>query len=306
LDNRHILINGSLRQQHQQTRVFGTRNDEDVILDGQNDLDDEDEYHEDDPDMDSLTSSFVELSSSTNSSTLQGLIPGSNEGFYIVKTYKTNPSRFNLQAVQNLIEENEFDRLGLTTQNISVPVALMVLDPDEYPSRSRARKACRKANILIHRGPLGIDEDSGEEIVFDAEKCMRARVGDRVFPGDVLAKQVRMGDGYFPVLGHKKPPFDLPVIFEDDHFAIGKQSSSILLNEGCGFGRLPDRVISLSSVLTLLKICSQQTSWSGSICTAKNWSWCHDSSCGSSLCSSASQTRDILDLASATTSTSIG
>jgi hypothetical protein len=41
---------------------------------------------------------------------------------------------------------------------------------------------------------------------------------------DVIGKQVRMGDGYFPVLGHKKPPFDLPVVYEDDYFAIGKSS----------------------------------------------------------------------------------
>lgn len=39
---------------------------------------------------------------------------------------------------------------------------------------------------------------------------------------DVIGKQVRMGDGYFPVLCHKKPPFDLPVVYEDDYFAIGK------------------------------------------------------------------------------------
>jgi hypothetical protein len=39
---------------------------------------------------------------------------------------------------------------------------------------------------------------------------------------DVIGKQVRMGDGYFPIMLHKKPPFDLPVIYEDDYFAIGK------------------------------------------------------------------------------------
>jgi hypothetical protein len=30
-----------------------------------------------------------------------------------------------------------------------------------------------------------------------------------------------MGDGHYPTMHHKKP-FDLPVMFEDDHFAIGK------------------------------------------------------------------------------------
>ena len=95
-------------------------------------------------------------------------------------------------------------------------VAIVVL-----PSLSRARKACRKGNILIHRGPLG-EHGNEAEAVFDPQKCIRARVGDRVYPGDVLAKQVRMGSGNFPVMNHKKPPFDLPVVFEDDHFAIGQ------------------------------------------------------------------------------------
>ena len=48
--------------------------------------------------------------------------------------------------------------------------------------RSRARKACRKANIMIHRGALVKDPETGETI-FDSSKCLRARVGDRVFPG---------------------------------------------------------------------------------------------------------------------------
>ena len=46
---------------------------------------------------------------------------------------------------------------------------------------------------------------------------------------DVLAKQVRMGDGYYPVMNYKKPPFDLPIVFEDDHFAIGKYIASVFL-----------------------------------------------------------------------------
>ena len=40
-----------------------------------------------------------------------------------------------------------------------------------------------------------------------------------------------MGDGYFPILGHKKPPFDLPVVYEDDYFAIGKLYYLRLLDE---------------------------------------------------------------------------
>jgi hypothetical protein len=149
--------------------------------------------------------------------------PGTIDGFSITKMYKTDlDSGFDMDQIKSLVDSDDIRRLELTPRNISVPVALMMLDPVEYPTKSRARKACRKANIMIHRGPLQNDEESGE-VIFDAEKCIRARVGFRIFPGDVLCKQVRIGDGKVPAMRHKKPPFELPVIFEDDHFAIGKQ-----------------------------------------------------------------------------------
>jgi 23S rRNA-/tRNA-specific pseudouridylate synthase len=44
-----------------------------------------------------------------------------------------------------------------------------------------------------------------------------------------------MGSGYFPVLGHKKPPFDLPVIYEDDHFAlVNKPAGVVVYRQGSG------------------------------------------------------------------------
>lgn len=107
---------------------------------------------------------------------------GASEGFYIVKTYKTEPGGFDMNLIRTLVDEDDIERLELTSKNISVPVALMMFDNKEYPSRSRARKACRKANIMIHRGPLSIDDETGEN-VFDSTKCIRARVGDRIFPG---------------------------------------------------------------------------------------------------------------------------
>lgn len=227
---------------------------------------------------------------------------GSSDGYYVVRIYPTDPNvEFDMDRIRSVLAQDRTDtgnkdvddrdaesgintsdgdtndviidvvnkdieRLELTPHNISVPVALMLLDPQTYPSRSKARKACRKANIMIHRGPLlrvvhnpesiladqndedDVDDDDqllhendldeNDDVVssvvpanmeFDIEKCQRARVGDRIFPGDVLAKQIRIGDGYFPVLHHKKPPFDLPVLFEDDHFAIVNKPAGVVV-----------------------------------------------------------------------------
>lgn len=39
---------------------------------------------------------------------------------------------------------------------------------------------------------------------------------------DIIGKQVRMHGGFYPGMNNEKPPFELPVVYEDDHFAVGK------------------------------------------------------------------------------------
>ncbi|VEU44563.1 unnamed protein product [Pseudo-nitzschia multistriata] len=166
----------------------------------------------------------------------ENFLPSIMDGFSVVRMYKTcQDSGFDLDQVEALVGVDDVGRLELTPRNISVPIALMMLDPGEYPSRSAARKACRKARILIHRGPLEIDTETGEE-QFDAKNCVRARVGDRVFPGDVMCVQVRIADGTVPVARHQKPPFELPVVFEDDHFAIVNKPAGIVVYAKKGGG----------------------------------------------------------------------
>lgn len=168
--------------------------------------------------------------------------PGVPQGFFIIDHFATPPEGFDMELVRERLGASEIDRLKLTSDNITLPIALMLLDESNHKSFSRARKSCRKGSILIHRGPLSANETTGEQDVFDPQKCIRGRVGDRVYTGgktnmsikdrvhghsltlaisDVIAKQVRMGNGWYNATYHEKPPFDLPVVYEDDHFAIG-------------------------------------------------------------------------------------
>jgi hypothetical protein len=144
-------------------------------------IDDDDQIVDDEESVDSMNFSDDE-EDETNPINFPR---GSSEGLYIVKTYHTNDTDFDLDLIRSLVIDGDVERLDLTPRNISVPVALMMLDPDEFPSRSRARKACRKANVMIHRGPLAVDEKTGKK-VFDSTKCLRARVGDRFFPGGTV------------------------------------------------------------------------------------------------------------------------
>ena len=92
--------------------------------------------------------------------------------------------------------------------------------PDKYGSISKARKALRKGYILrISRG---------EDGTFDRSKCIRARVNDRIYPMDVLAEQSRLGNTFYP--RDEEPPFSLPVIYEDDFFAIVNKPAGVNVN----------------------------------------------------------------------------
>ena len=147
---------------------------------------------------------------------------GKPEGFYIIQHDAIPPSGFDMAHTHGIFGAEQSERVGLTPTNFTVAAALMVMHPNKYPSLSKTRKALRKGYIIVHRGPLN---DDGS---FDQSKCIRARVNDRIFPGDVLAEQSRLGNTFYPKDG--EPPFPLPVIYEDDHFAIVDKPAGVNVN----------------------------------------------------------------------------
>lgn len=175
---------------------------------------------------------------------VEKLPKGVPDGFYVIKQYFVSSTEgLDLTKEHGGISKEEIERLDINNKNVTLPIALMILDPETYPSLSRARKACRKGTILIHRGPLGIDENTGEASIFDKNKCLRGRVPDRVFPGDVIGKQVRMGGINYPQASQLKAPFDLPVVYEDDHFAIVNKPAGVVVysHKDGGHGRMTVR-----------------------------------------------------------------
>jgi 23S rRNA-/tRNA-specific pseudouridylate synthase len=156
------------------------------------------------------------------------LPPGLPNGFFVVKEYSFTPCNDTgkLPVLLNEMNNNHVKQLGLSLHNVTVPLALAMIDPETYPSLSRARKACRKGSILIVR-QCGMNSNESHKFI--------GRVGDRVYTGDKICVQVRMGDGYFSALGHRKPPFELPVVYQDDHFAlINKPAGIVCYRQGSG------------------------------------------------------------------------
>ena len=113
---------------------------------------------------------------------------GTPDGFYVTKQFSIPPEGFenivtNTDGTEGTgITQEEVDRLGICATNITIPIALMLLDGEAYPSLSRARKSCREGYIVVNRGPLVVNNETGLQ-EFNNETCFRGRVIDRVFPG---------------------------------------------------------------------------------------------------------------------------
>lgn len=164
---------------------------------------------------------------------------GIPDGFYVIEQHAIPPEGFDMSTARHILGDGQIERVGLKSDNVTLPAALMMLDAQKYPSVSQARKALRKGYILLHRGPLVMDS-SGQRTIFDVSKCIRARVKDRVYPNDVVCEQARMGNAFYPTEDRVKAPFELPVVFEDSHFAIVNKPAGVNVNahRKSGTGRM--------------------------------------------------------------------
>lgn len=170
------------------------------------------------------------------------LQPGTQEGFFVVQEYTINVNGFDLSSVESLMGGDKMERLQLTSHNVTLPVALLLMDPKRYPSLSRARKEIRQG-LVVHL------EVEGKGTV------QRALVGDRVLLGmrvarqeakatilrqtDLLEKdtngtQMTNGSAFWSLA---KPSFHLPVVYEDDHMAVVNKPAGVLVYAEGGKGR---------------------------------------------------------------------
>jgi len=187
---------------------------------------------------------------------LENMSAGKATGHFITDQWEIPVNGLDLASISE--KKGVLDRsmkTPLTPTNLTLPIALMILDPSEYPTVSRARKALRKGAILVYRkntksavadekcpsnhhhhanligsneddSDNGDDEASGDHnLDFDAKNAITGRVGDRVYPFDIIARQIRMSQCFYPK--NKDPPFEMPVIYEDDHIAIVNKPAGV-------------------------------------------------------------------------------
>ena len=151
-------------------------------------------------------SAFCEFPSDED---LEKLSNGLKGGFKVINTYQISGSH--------------------QQEPMPIQEALTALDPINYPTLSRARKACRKGSIIIHNGPI----QNGEEHQAFSSNSKRARVGVVVNAGDVIGVQVMMGTfkkkRCYPNIMYSRPRFSLPILYEDDHLAIVDKPAQIAM-----------------------------------------------------------------------------
>ena len=163
------------------------------------------------------------LSCSTDDAPVEGkdlkdLKVGLDEGFYVIKEYPRSPADCGYRTASggfgsNVIFDNRARPQLTNPNNVTLPLALMILDAAKYPSLSSARKACRKGNIIIDRASDG--------------RRIRGRAADRVVPSDLIQCQARLSNCFYPS-AYASPPFDLPVLFEDEDFAVVNKPAGVV------------------------------------------------------------------------------
>lgn len=161
------------------------------------------------------------------------IINGTTQGSIIIHFYRVPMNGFTSSALPNFFSIEERTRLRLQSHNVSLPAALMLLDPEKYPTQSRARKVIRQKSICISRCCSNYNNNKIPEF------NELGKVIARIYPGDVIGFQRRAGLlDYSAIEGVplRQPPFEVSVVFEDEHMAIVNKPAGVVVHGKRGGG----------------------------------------------------------------------
>ena len=118
-------------------------------------------------------------------SIIDDLPKGIPDGFYVIEHAAIQSTGFTQSQIENAFSQEDINRLKLRPDDVTVPVALKLLFPQQNMSVTKARKECRRRRILVYRGPIREEKDEGmsgleKKMLFDREKLFVGKVADRV------------------------------------------------------------------------------------------------------------------------------
>ena len=166
------------------------------------------------------------------------MIPAEGIDPYVI--LENNTSSEELDSKENAADDkylSALKRLNVTQLNTTLPIAIMSLDRERYPTLSNARKACRQGKIALRSK----DNDS---------TFRKGLVGNRVYPLDYIVRRelyknlVETNDPTsYETLGNGfvKSKFQyLHVAYEDDFMAVVVKPAGLLVHpqgKNGGWGR---------------------------------------------------------------------
>ena len=162
------------------------------------------------------------------------IINGTSDGMVVTESYRVPLDGFQdcdadaPPSLSTIFSPDDIKRLQLDSKNVTLPAALMLLDPKAYATQSRARKVIRQRSICICRSQ-NTNSASFPEL---------GKVITRIYPGDRIGLQKNYAkSNYYALEGvpYRPPPFDLPVVFEDDHMAIVNKPAGIVTYRADGY-----------------------------------------------------------------------
>eukprot|EP00978_Attheya_sp_CCMP212_P028163 scaffold96532_cov43-Attheya_sp.AAC.4 len=106
-----------------------------------------------------------------------GLLEGIYPDFQVKKLYQVPEDGLTGPIFEGRIKPN----LSIS-KNGTLPLALMVLDPETYPTLSKARKAIRHKQVLIQRHDQDAELNVSPTRIYDPKKAVRGLGGDRIYP----------------------------------------------------------------------------------------------------------------------------
>mmetsp|Transcript_31727 Transcript_31727/g.57444 ORF Transcript_31727/g.57444 Transcript_31727/m.57444 type:complete len:530 (-) Transcript_31727:111-1700(-) len=158
------------------------------------------------------------------------IINGTADKFIVTELYNIPPEGFpeangkdGILSLSTLFTPDDITRLRLEPRNVTLSAALMLLDPEKYPTQSRARKVIRQKSICICRS-------DASTLKFDE----LGKVITRIYTGDVIGFQRRAGSDYYAIEGvpFRPPPFEVPIVYEDDRMAIVNKPAGVVMYQG--------------------------------------------------------------------------
>lgn len=138
-----------------------------------------------------------------------------------------------LEGLEGPVWEQRQKPERTSSVNATLPIAMMVLDPTSFPTKSKARRAIRKRKVQVQRPESDhVLDGKTDTRIFPQDKILvwseRPRSNDETLSLSTFADSSSFSRPGYPGLTYARPTVSLPVVWEDDYFAIVNKPANMI------------------------------------------------------------------------------